>query len=84
MNGEPFWRALTPVEIAVLAAGAVALVGMILALLTPRGRAAFALLGLRVADALVSWLERLLGPAQREARAVQRERALRAREEWVG
>ena len=36
MNGEPFWRALTPVEIAVLAAGSVALVGMILALLTPR------------------------------------------------
>lgn len=47
-----FWRALTPLEWIALSATAVAVVGMLLALLTPTGRDAFALLGLRIADAL--------------------------------
>lgn len=46
------WRNLTPTEIVALAAAAVAIVGIILALLTPAGREAFALFGLRIADAL--------------------------------
>jgi hypothetical protein len=67
-----FWRELTPIEIIVWAAALIALIGMVLALLTPAGRDAFAKLGLRIADALTSWLERLLSAQSREARSVER------------
>lgn len=67
-----FWRELTPVEIIGLAAALIALIGMVLALLTPGGRDAFARMGLRIADALTSWLERMLGPQSRAARNIER------------
>jgi len=67
-----FWRELSPVEIIGLAAALIALIGMVLALLTPAGREAFAQIGLRIADALTSWLERLLGPETRQARKLAR------------
>jgi hypothetical protein len=67
-----FWRELTPVEIIGLAAALIALIGIVLALLTPSGRDAFARMGLRIADALTSWLERMLGPQSRAARHIER------------
>ena len=67
-----FWRELSPVEIIGLAAVLIALIGIVLALLTPAGRDAFAKMGLRIADALTSWLERMLGPESREARNIER------------
>lgn len=63
-----FWRELTVIELIGLAASVVALAGIVLALLTAAGREAFARLGLRVADALVAWLEARLRPVAREAR----------------
>jgi hypothetical protein len=62
-----FWRELSVIEIIGLAAAAVALIGMILALLTAKGREAFALLGVRVAEALIGWLVRFLSPDQQQA-----------------
>lgn len=53
------------------AAGLVAVVGCALALITPAGRNAFAVLGLRVADALVALLERMLSGQQRAARRMR-------------
>jgi hypothetical protein len=67
-----FWRELSPVEIIGLAAALIALIGMVLALLTPAGRDAFGKLGLRIADALTSWLERMLSAQSREARQIER------------
>lgn len=67
-----FWRELTPIEIIGLAAVLVAVIGMVLALLTPTGRDAFAKMGLRIADALTSWLERMLGPDSRAQRNIER------------
>jgi len=59
---------ITFAQAALYAARAVALLGLALALLTPGGREAGALLGLRIADALIAYLERLLGAQQYAAR----------------
>lgn len=62
---------LTFGQAALYAAGLVAVIGLALALLTPAGRDAVARLGLRVADALVGLLERMLNA---ESRLVRRSR----------
>jgi len=68
------WRNLTAFEVALLCASAVAAIGIVLALLSPQGRDALALLGLRVADALVAWLEgRLSNAAWRTRDAAARQ-----------
>ena len=55
-------------QVALYAAGLVAVLGLGLALATSAGREHVALLGLRVADALVELLERLLSAETRAAR----------------
>lgn len=62
---------LTFGQVVLYAAGLIAAIGIVLALATPAGRDAFALLGLRVADALVALLERGLTPASRKVRQVR-------------
>ena len=62
---------LTFGQVVLYAAGLVALVGIVFALATPAGRDAFALLGLRVADALVKLLEGRLSPQARSVRRVR-------------
>lgn len=51
---------ITLSDVVLVAAAVVAIIGLVLALLTPKGRDTVALLGLRVADALVSLIEKLL------------------------
>jgi hypothetical protein len=55
-----FLANLTLFDLALIAGATVAVIGLILALLSPGGRDKLAALGLRVADALVALLERLL------------------------
>jgi|GEM_PF-5050711 len=59
---------LTLFDWTLLAAAGIGLIGLILALLTPAGREALALLGLRLADALVKWLEQQLSEEKRQLR----------------
>jgi hypothetical protein len=59
---------LSIIEIVTIIAAVIAAIGIIAALATQPGRDAFALLGLRVADALTRWLEARLSVTQRELR----------------
>lgn len=55
-----FIASLSLLDVALIAGATVAISGLILALLSPTGRDKISTLGLRVADALVALLERLL------------------------
>ena len=59
-------------QAAVWTAAALAVIGLALALVTPAGRERMAWLGLRVADALIVLLERLLSEQKRAERRAGR------------
>ena len=74
--GEWFRQIVQGNPLLALVIGAVLLVflvGFILLLITQKGRDALARLGLRMADALTSFLERWLNDDHQRARRIQRE-----------